>query len=59
MSEKHINEDQITAGILMIYDKMRALEEKIDCILYTVCSFNDKDTKEAIRKYLISDYRNK
>ena len=42
----------------MLYQNNKRLEEKLDCILHTLCKNNDEKTQESIRKYLISDYRN-
>ena len=55
-----ISEDMMTFMTLLdsTYQRMRSLEEKMDCILHTICKNNDDKTHEAIRKYLLSNYRN-
>ena len=58
MEKKDFTNEQICMFLDMLYQNNKRLEEKLDCILHTLCKNNDEKTQESIRKYLISDYRN-
>ena len=56
-SLKEIKEIIICLSSLTV--RLRALEEKTDCILHAICKNDDEKTHEAIRKFLISNFRNR
>ena len=55
--EQSLYENQILLGHLC--SDMRRLEEKIETILFTVSESDDDKTKESIKKYLVSNFRNR
>lgn len=42
-----------------IFSRMQALDEKVECILHTICKNNDEKTHQAIGKFIRSDFRNR
>lgn len=54
-NEKHFLTLQMLENIYM---RCRKLEEKMDCILHAVCKGDDSETNQAIKKYLLSKFRN-
>jgi hypothetical protein len=58
MSKDEFSNQQICVFLDMIYHQNKKIEEKIDCIMHTICKNNDEKTIESIRKYLLSDFRN-
>jgi hypothetical protein len=57
-----MNNDEINLIMKMlenIYLQNKGLEEKIECILHTICKNDDDKTKNSIGKYLISEFRNR
>ena len=62
MTDETIMTDETTMIFSMlesIYIRIKALEEKTDCVLHTICKNDDKQTHKAIAKFLISEFRNR
>ena len=48
----------ICSALSDLYAIHKSLEEKIECVLHTLCENDDDKTHKSICKYIGSDYRN-
>jgi len=55
---KPTQEELMLMGLDTIYSKLAQLNEKMECILFTICK-SDKKTHDAIRKFIMSDFNNR
>lgn len=51
--------ERMEYALCTVLDNNRKYEEMIETVLHAVCESNDKKTKEAIKKYLNSEFGNR
>lgn len=42
-----------------VFVKLKSIDEKMECILHTVCKNDDEKTQKAISSFLGSNFRNR
>lgn len=59
MNDDDSNHEKTMMMLDFVFQRISSMEETLEGILHAVCKSNDDKTYEAIRKFLISDFRNR